>query len=203
MINVTIEYAEKGQLSGRSVCAGNHRPLDGTFEYLGNNVYAIVLNEPGDDRYDGQFEAEIDLNKNRMNGLWTPYKSSATSPATYNNKKITYRYNPNVGDWPEGSNQILNQDNLWNQWLDNVYSKEDFILMKNEIFARRGYSFGVRWIRNHFEKQAWYIPIDDDVYSDLNSTERKNVETLNDFIDLIEQLEEEQEAIQYRWGNGY
>jgi len=99
--------------------------------------------------------------------------------------------------------QILNQDNLWNQWLDNVYSKEDFILMKNEIFARRGYSFGVRWIRNHFEKQAWYIPIDDDVYSDLNSTERKNVETLNDFIDLIEQLEEEQEAIQYRWGNGY
>ena len=45
--------------------------------------------------------------------------------------------------------------------------------------------------------------IDDDVYSDLNATERKNVKTLNDFVDEIEQLEEQQEAIQYRWGNGY
>ncbi|MGB1051945.1 MAG: YARHG domain-containing protein [Chitinophagales bacterium] len=203
MINVTIEHAEKGQLSGRSVCAGNHRPLDGTYKYLGDNVYEIVLDEPGDDKYDGQFEAEIDLNSNRMKGSWTPYKSSATKSATYNNKKVTYRYNPNVGQWPEGSNRILNKDVLWEQWLDGIYDKEDFILMSNEIFARRGYSFGVRWIRNHFEKQAWYLPIDDDVYSDLNATERKNVKTLNDFVDEIEQLEEQQEAIQYRWGNGY
>tara|TARA_B100000925_G_C21979632_1_gene461681 strand:- start:121 stop:1182 length:1062 start_codon:yes stop_codon:yes gene_type:complete len=189
MINVTIEYAEKGQLSGRSVCAGNHRPLDGTYEYLGDNIYEIVLDEPGDDKYDGQFEAEIDLNSNRMNGLWTPYKSSATDPATYNNKKVAYRYNPNVGQWPEGSNRILSYDELLDRWFYQGYTEEDFTLMFNEIFARRGYSFGTRWIRNHFEKQAWYLPIDDDVYSSLNATERQNIETIKNVLENIKVLE--------------
>ena len=61
--------------------------------------------------------------------------------------------------------------------------------MFNEIFARRGYSFGTRWIRNHFEKQAWYLPIDDDVYSSLNATERQNIETIKNVLENIKVLE--------------
>lgn len=55
---------------GNNTVAGNSRPLKGTVEILDNVCY-FVLNEPGDDQFDGVFEFKINKNSNTsLYGNW-------------------------------------------------------------------------------------------------------------------------------------
>jgi hypothetical protein len=55
---------------GRNTVSGNSRPLKGTLEILDNVCY-FVLNEPGDNQYDGVFEFKIYKNSNTsLEGTW-------------------------------------------------------------------------------------------------------------------------------------
>ena len=177
MINIIIESVEDGRVYGRSVCAGNDRPLSGTYVYEGDNEYYLELQEPGDNKYDGAFKVTVDLDKSKMSGTWSPYNRSATSSTTFSISQRTYRYNPNVGRWPETSKRRITLDELWE------YTEEELNIMRNEIFARHGHSFGNRDLRRYFEAQSWYVPIDDEVYDRLSSIERKNVETIKELED--------------------
>lgn len=57
-------------VTGSNSVAGNSRPLKGTIEILDNVCY-FVLNEPGDDQYDGVFEFKIYKNSNTsLEGTW-------------------------------------------------------------------------------------------------------------------------------------
>ena len=57
-------------VTGSNSVAGNSRPLKGTIEILDNVCY-FVLNEPGDDEYDGVFEFKIYKNSNTsLEGTW-------------------------------------------------------------------------------------------------------------------------------------
>lgn len=57
-------------VTGKNTVAGNSRPLTGTIEILDNVCY-FVLNEPGDQQFDGVFEFKINKNSNTsLNGSW-------------------------------------------------------------------------------------------------------------------------------------
>jgi hypothetical protein len=60
---------------------------------------------------------------------------------------------------------------------------QDFKIMRNEIYARHGYSFKDKELRAYFDQQEWYIPMCIDVREELTETEAQN-------IDLIYQYEE-------------
>jgi hypothetical protein len=50
--------------------------------------------------------------------------------------------------------------------------------MRNEIYARYGYIFKSKEMRNYFTAQSWYTPRYSDVSSFLSETEKKNIELI-------------------------
>lgn len=64
--------------------------------------------------------------------------------------------------------------------------KLDMEIIKNSVFARHGYSFKKATYRNFFEQTDWYIPVSDNVDSQLSPLEKENVALLNRFIKYAE-----------------
>lgn len=62
--------------------------------------------------------------------------------------------------------------------VENLY-KTDLEIIRNAIYARHGYSFKNRKIRNIFDEYVgWYIPFSIDVSNDLTTLEKKNIELI-------------------------
>jgi hypothetical protein len=53
--------------------------------------------------------------------------------------------------------------------------KEDLEFMRNEIFARHGYCFAKKDLRQMFENEDWYVPNTVDIRGFLTDTEKKNI----------------------------
>jgi hypothetical protein len=51
-------------------------------------------------------------------------------------------------------------------------------LLRNEVYARRGRTFGSGWLQQHFEFQPWYEPSPTKREPQLSEIEKKNVETI-------------------------
>lgn len=64
--------------------------------------------------------------------------------------------------------------------------KLDMEIIKNSVFARHGYSFKKQTYRNFFEQTDWYIPVSNNVDSELSPMEKDNVALLNRFIKYAE-----------------
>lgn len=64
--------------------------------------------------------------------------------------------------------------------------KLDMEIIKNAVFARHGYSFKKQTYRNFFEQTDWYIPVSNNVDSELSPMEKENVALLNRFIKYAE-----------------
>lgn len=64
--------------------------------------------------------------------------------------------------------------------------KLDMEIIKNAVFARHGYAFKKPTYRYFFEQTDWYIPVSNNVDSELSKTEKDNVVLLNRFIKYAE-----------------
>lgn len=64
--------------------------------------------------------------------------------------------------------------------------KLDMEIIKNSVFARHGYSFKKATYRHFFEQTDWYIPVSNNVDSELSPMEKENVALLNRFIKYAE-----------------
>lgn len=64
--------------------------------------------------------------------------------------------------------------------------KLDMEIIKNAVFARHGYSFKKPTYRYFFEQTDWYIPVSNNVDSELSPIEKDNVALLNRFIKYAE-----------------
>lgn len=64
--------------------------------------------------------------------------------------------------------------------------KLDLEIIKNSVFARHGYSFKKDTYRNFFEQTDWYIPVSNNVDSELTPMEKENVALLNRFTKYAE-----------------
>lgn len=76
------------------------------------------------------------------------------------------------GRFPEASLRRLSEGDLARLPL------ADLRLMRNEIFARRGYVFRREDLRRHFAAQPWYRPRFDDVMTQLSAIERANLQAI-------------------------
>lgn len=79
------------------------------------------------------------------------------------------------GIYPEASQRLLTDADLVGK------SKLDLKMMRNEIFARHGYIFKTKDMKEHFEHQYWYEGKYNDVSSMLTSIEKKNVELIKKY----------------------
>lgn len=90
------------------------------------------------------------------------HKSSASSTGT-------------PGDYPEGSDELLSEDDL------DGYSAEELKIIRNEIYARHGYIFQAADLIEHFSGESWYDGTNASataVYNTFSEIEKKNVELI-------------------------
>jgi hypothetical protein len=175
-ITLLISKATADSVSGRTIVGGNDRPFIGTVNYS-DDVYSINAKEPGNDPHDGIFNFIVDTKTpGEVKGNWTPYKPTAAINAKeYSLKRKAFSYSIEVGDYPEASSRLLAESDV------NNLAKEELEYMRNEIFARHGYCFKKKNLREGFENQEWYVPNTVDVKKDLTEIERKNILLIKKF----------------------
>lgn len=205
-INLSINRVDGKQVFGHSVVAGNIRPFEGTYTVAETGTFDMVVKEPGDDRYDGTFTFNVNLNDPKsIRGEWKANDSKlAVTVREYSLEKKSFNYDPSY-NLPEG----VTYDGLYATWeeeiaesltddvtkinaskavlkkedVENLY-KGDLEFIRNAVYARHGYSFKNRRIRYVFDNYVdWYIPHSTDIRDQLTDIEREN-------IDLIKRYEE-------------
>ena len=127
----------------------------------------LFRSEPGDDKADGVFKFTWMRKTKTLVGEWEP-----------NDKKIgvrkfdlaarKFKYDPKAGKYPQSSTRKLTAKDVEN--LKN----EELRLMRNEIYARHGYSFKLADMRDHFDKLDWYMPMAIDITTKLTEVESAN-----------------------------
>ncbi len=183
-ITIFIDQMEGGAIFGYSVCAGNDRPFSGVYTEEGDKITA-TLREPGDGKYDGVFELVISKNPLSLSGKWTPL-NPAQAGRVYTLTRKNFVYNAGAGKYPDAPRQnLLSSDDV-----NNLY-KDELRHMRNEIYARHGYSFKLRDMRELFDDQDWYMPISTDVRKKLTPIEIKNEKLIKDFEKHANEEEED------------
>lgn len=170
-ITLLITKAMGDSVAGRSIVGGNDRPFSGTYK-LENGVYIITAKEPGDHKDDGAFNFSIaQANLNEVAGSWKP-NDTKRPEKTYTLQRKKFEYRSDVGAWPEASNRLLQPEDVEN------LPKSELEFMRNEIFARHGYCFNRKHLRQQFEMEDWYVPNTVDIKGFLTDIEKKNIEMI-------------------------
>lgn len=167
-INISITKIDGANVEGFSVCAGNFRKIEGTVVAEGIG-YRFVMDEPGTDKYDGTFDFTIDKDFKGLNGIWIPFKKEGNSEKKYSLSPKEFKFNETIGEHPETSTKLLSYTDVEN--LD-IY---ELGYMRNEIYARHGYSFKNKEWRYVFEETDWYMPMGVDIRHQLSDTEIENI----------------------------
>jgi hypothetical protein len=169
-ITLLITKATPDSVEGRTVVGGNDRPFKGTVQEL-NGKYTIAAKEPGDDQYDGSFNFSIDAAQpDVVKGSWKPNKPTATlTEKDYSLQRKAFAYLQDVGTYPQSSKRLLKEEDVEN------LMKPDLEMMRNEIFARHGFCFKKKSLREEFENKDWYVPNTIDIKNELTDVEKKNI----------------------------
>lgn len=167
-ITLLITRAQQDSVTGRSVVGGNDRPFRGIITEQ-DGMYLIVATEPGDDPNDGVFNFTIKKDDpDKVSGSWVPNDKNKKAK-NYSLQRKQFSYRLDVGDYPQSSQRLLTEDDMENMM------KPELMTMRNEIYARHGYCFSNRAMRDYFEELDWYIPDNTDIRDKLTDIERKNI----------------------------
>lgn len=180
-ITMLITAVTADTVSGRTIVGGNDRPFEGSLK-LENGVYHVTAKEPGDNKDDGVFDFTVRQGKaDAVVGTW-----KANDPAkprrSFSLERKQFVYRTDVGSYPEASQRVLRETDVENM------VKEDLEIMRNEIFARHGYSFKKKNLRQRFEGMDWYIPNTIDVKDLLTEIEKKNVALIKRYEKYAEEF---------------
>ena len=183
-ITLLVTKAAGNTVSGRSIVAGNDRPFEGTLT-LENGTYKIEASEPGDHKDDGVFKFSIaEANPTEVKGTWKA--NDAKRPEkSYTLERRKFEYRTDVGHWPESSQRLLKTADVENQ------SKTDLEFMRNEIFARHGYCFAKKELRQQFENEDWYVPNTVEIKGFLTDIEKKNIALIKRYEKYAEEYGDE------------
>jgi hypothetical protein len=183
-ITLLITKASGDTVAGRSIVAGNDRPFTGTFTEK-DGVYSILAKEPGDHKDDGVFT--LIMKADSVSGITGNWKANdAKRPAkefTLERKKFEYK--TDVGFMPEASQRLLKTKEV-----DNLF-KQDLELARNTIFARHGYCFKKKEMRQEFEMSDWYVPNTVDIKGFLTDIEKKNIDLIKRYEKYAEEYGDE------------
>ncbi len=165
-ITVSIEKVVGQTVLGYSVVQGNERAFSGAWSKVEEGI-AFVGKEPGDHAEDGVFNLTFHAKDKALTGNWEPQNKEKTGvPLTLKAQK--FKYNPKAGKYPQTSTKLLKEADVEN------LRQEELRLMRNEIYARHGYSFTIKDMQEHFAKVDWYMPVALDVAGKLTPIETKN-----------------------------
>ncbi len=183
-ITLLIIKAQGDSIEGRSIVGGNDRPFSGVFKENAG-LYTIVAKEPGDHPDDGVFEFSINpASPDSVKGSWKP--NNTKKPAKeYSLSRKKFEYKPDVGSYPQASMRLLKAKDVENEM------KEDLEFMRNEIFARHGYCFKKKHLRQQFENEDWYVPNTVDIKGFLTDIEKKNIELIKRYEKYAEEYGDE------------
>ncbi|MFT7590502.1 MAG: hypothetical protein ACI9UJ_000413 [bacterium] len=175
-ISIILSQITPDSIMGRSVCAGNERTLKMLSLVESKDTMELVLREPGDDFYDGTFELIVDKKTGRLSGHFIP-KHSKMPRKTLNAQSAVFAYEPSGEEWAFDSDYLdknISLDTLNESDVENE-SKQHLRILRNIIYARHGYSFKNKDVREFFESYDWYVPISTDVRSELTEVEEMNI----------------------------
>ena len=183
-ITLLISSIKGDSVQGRSIVAGNDRPFAGTIK-KDNTFWKIHAAEPGDHKDDGVFDIAIDPAKaDTITGTFTANDTKRPAKTfTLNRKKFSY--DPTVGNYPAASQRLLTAADVENEM------KEDLEFMRNEIFARHGFCFNKKHLRQQFELQDWYVPNTVDIKGFLTDIEKKNIALIKRYEKYAEEYGDE------------
>jgi hypothetical protein len=181
-ITLLITKATTDSIVGRSIVGGNDRPFVGTVLNEGN-TFKINAKEPGDDKDDGIFDFIIDTtNLQNLSGSWKPNKPRIKLiEKSFTLERKEYKYLKDAGTFPKASQRLLKVEDV-----ENVI-KEDLEFMRNEIFARHGYCFQKKSLRQKFENEEWYVPNTIDIKNRLTDIEKKNITLIKKYEKYAEE----------------
>jgi hypothetical protein len=167
-ITLLVTKAGDGTIAGRSIVGGNDRPFDGTLK-LENGTYIVEAREPGDHRDDGVFKFQIaQSDPTEVKGTWKA-NDTKRPEKSYVLQRKKFKYDPNLGTWPEASQRLLKTKDV------EELAKHQLEFMRNEIFARHGYCFAKKELRQQFENEDWYVPNTVNIKGFLTDIEKKNI----------------------------
>ncbi|MBC7874560.1 MAG: YARHG domain-containing protein [Ferruginibacter sp.] len=183
-ITMLITKVSGDSVVGRTIVGGNDRPFRGTFSKSGEN-YAFNAKEPGDHKDDGEFNFTIsETNPAVVQGSWKPF-ATAKPAKQYELQRRAFSYRPDVGDYPESSTRLLKVEDV-----ENLIGA-DLEFMRNEIFARHGFCFNKKHLRQQFEMKDWYIPNTVNIKGFLTDVEKKNIALIKRYEKYAEQYGDE------------
>lgn len=191
-ITLSIDKIDADSVYGKSVCAGNEREVRGYAEKRNDSLF-VYLAEPGTDKYDGKFWFYVDLNDNKLLGEWTPYNTNL-HPKKLELKSTIFTYAPNGEEWNFESEYFddknISLDLLAVEDVENQ-PKHRLRILRNLIYARHGYSFKTKDVREFFEGFEWYVPVTTDVREVLTETEKTNIALIKRYEQYAEDYYDE------------
>jgi hypothetical protein len=183
-ITLLIIKAQGDSIVGRSIVGGNDRPFAGTM-ILKDGLYTVSAKEPGDHADDGIFNFSIDdSDPDVVTGSWKP-NNPKKKAKEYTLQRKEFKYDPSVGFYPEASQRLLKASDVENMM------KEDLEFMRNEIFARHGFCFKKKHLRQEFENEDWYVPDTVDIRGRLTEIEKKNIDLIKRYEKYAEEYGDE------------
>lgn len=205
-ISIVIKKITSEQVIGQSIVAGNSRLLTGT---LSGNKF--TLKEPGDHKYDGVFEFEFRNDSLIGNwtafntNIAVPKRSfGLTKKQFIYDPKLMLPKEGDYIDWynPKQKEQEIEgetySEEYYRQASDEItqlnastqkltepilknLKKLDLEIIRNTIYARHGYTFKKKSIRQFFDPVSWYMPVSDNVDNELTPLEKDNIALLKRF----------------------
>ncbi|MEY2924611.1 MAG: hypothetical protein RLZZ337_1159 [Bacteroidota bacterium] len=76
------------------------------------------------------------------------------------------------------------------EYAENL-TKADIFILRNSIYARHGYSFKDRKLREYFDWQDWYIPVHAYIKADITDLEKENIALLLKYEEHAEEYYDE------------
>lgn len=170
-ITICLDRIIGKTVTGYSIVAGNERAFSGSFNPT-EKGFEIVAAEPGDRPDDGLFKMIYSPGTDDLGGIWKPNDKKKIAERVFVLPRRAFKYDAKAGDYPQSSTKKLAEKDVEN------LRPADLRIMRNEIYARHGYTFQLADMRNHFDKQGWYMAVSQDVTDNLTPIEKKNAELI-------------------------
>ena len=179
-ITICLDRVIGKTVTGYSIVSGNERAFSGSFK-SGEKGFEIVAAEPGDRDDDGVFKMIYSPQSDDLGGVWNPNDEKKIAKRVFVLPRRVFKYNPMAGAYPHSSTKKLAEGDV-----ENI-RPADLRIMRNEIYARHGYSFKLDDMRKHFDGLDWYMAVSQDVSDSLTDKEKKNAALIKRYENYTEE----------------
>lgn len=182
-ISVFIQSINTQKVQGYSLLGANKQNFSGTVKATKNpREYKITAVESGAAASRGTFVFIAQLNQpNKLEASWES-ATAKVKPKYFELKAQQCRYDLNAGEYAVASKRLLKDEDL-------QIPVEELDNMRNEIYARHGYSFANKQVLKYFQSEPWYMPCSTHVEAQLTSIEKTNIQRIKKVRPYMEKMD--------------